>query len=457
MTLRVLFLVLLASRAAAATPFESFLEGVAAGHPELKAAGAARDSADALLLERSGAFDPTLNAKFNERLFNSSSAPGKPSEAKESEASLDFATRWGARASVAGKLARGDMKTPVSPTGRDGTLTYSLGVPLMRGALANPRQAAERKARLGLTVAQARYAERRLKILLNASESWWKWAAAKRKLDIEKELLGNAEFRLAAVSTRAARGDLPAMAAVEAEQEVWLRRGRFARAERAVQQAGLSLSNYLWAPGGEPAPLPESDGAPDDEAAEEILPEQAAEAEASALAQRPEIRALEFTREAAKVDRSLARNSLLPQLDALWSEGDDRGAGGIGRVRRVGLEFSVPLFFRSARGLSRQASLSIEGLDWSERALKLRVANEVRDAVSAVNADARRLAAARREAELARRLERAERAAFELGDSTLFLVNQRERASAEALGRVVDVLAEYRISRAALAAARGGP
>lgn len=224
-----------------------------------------------------------------------------------------------------------------------------------------------------------------------------------------------------------------------------------------MQQAALSLSNYLWTCGGEPAALPESDGSLDEEAAAEVPPEQASEVESSALTRRPEILALEFNREAAKVDSFLARNSLLPQLDALWSEGEDRGAGGIGRVRRIGVELSLPLFFRSARGLSRQARLSIEGLDWSERALKLRVANEVRDAVSSVNADARRLAAARREAELARRLERAERAAFDLGDSTLFLVNQRERASAEALGRVVDVLADYRISRATLTAARAGP
>ena len=42
----------------------------------------------------------------------------------------------------------------------------------------------------------------------------------------------------------------------------------------------------------------------------------------------------------------------------------------------------------------------------------------------------------------------------ELVDSTLFLIDQRERAAAVARSRVVDVLADYRISRAALAAAR---
>ena len=447
-------LLLLAGTVRAAAPFEDFLASVASSHPELKAAAAARDSADAALLERRGAFDPTLNAKFSERAFHSSSSLGKTSEAKETEASLDLLSRWGAKASLGGRLARGDMKTPVSPTGRDGQLSYTISVPLMRGAFSNPREAAERKAEFGLSAAQARWAERRLKLLQGASEAWWKWVAARRKLEIEKTLLTNAEFRFAAVSARAENGDLPSVAAVEAEQETWLRRGRAARAERAVQQASLSLSNYLWSPDGEPAPVPAEDGSADDETAAAVGIEEAARAEEEAAAARPEARALAFAREAARVDRSLARNSILPQLDALWSQGEDRGAGGIGPVHRVGLELSIPLFFRAGRGALRQAGLSIETLDWSERALRLRIANEVRDAVSAVNAEAARLAAARRESELADRLEAAEREAFELGDSTLFLVNQRERAAAEARSRVVDVLADYRISRAALAAAR---
>ncbi|MDX6767953.1 MAG: TolC family protein [Elusimicrobiota bacterium] len=452
--MRALLALLLCAPAAAASPFEEFLAGVSARHPELKALGAARDAADAALLERRGAFDPTLSARFSERAFNSSSAPGTRYEAKEGEASLDFLTRWGAKASVGGRAARGDLKTPVSPTGRDGTLSYSIGVPLLRGALSNPRQAAERKAEIGLTAAQARWEERRLRLLGAAADSWWKWAAARRKLDIERELLANARFRQEAVSARARAGDLPAVAAVEAEQELWLRRGRLARAERALQQAALSLSAYLWTEEGAPAPVPSADGTPDAEEPSRVGEEEAQRAETEALAARPELRALAFAREAARVDESLARNSILPQLDALWSQGEDRGVGGVGPVRRVGVELSVPLFFRAGRGAARQARLGIEGLDWAERSLRLRVVNEVRDAVSAVNADAERLDAARKEAELAERLEKAERAAYELGDSTLFLVNQRERAAAEAKARAVEVLAEYRTSRAALAAAR---
>jgi outer membrane protein len=54
---------------------------------------------------------------------------------------------------------------------------------------------------------------------------------------------------------------------------------------------------------------------------------------------------------------------------------------------------------------------------------------------------------------LARQLEEGERARFDLGDSTLFLVNQRERATAEARVKLIEIQAEYEQSVAAYRAA----
>lgn len=63
------------------------------------------------------------------------------------------------------------------------------------------------------------------------------------------------------------------------------------------------------------------------------------------------------------------------------------------------------------------------------------------DLASAVNAAYGRYFIAQREAQLARDLERGERARFSPGDSALFLVNQRERAAAEAQIKLLDLRA----------------
>jgi outer membrane protein TolC len=72
-----------------------------------------------------------------------------------------------------------------------------------------------------------------------------------------------------------------------------------------------------------------------------------------------------------------------------------------------------------------------------------RITTEVLDAISAINTASIRYRAAQSEVELAVRLEEGERTRFSLGDSTLFLVNQRERATAEARVKLIEIQAEY--------------
>ena len=68
---------------------------------------------------------------------------------------------------------------------------------------------------------------------------------------------------------------------------------------------------------------------------------------------------------------------------------------------------------------------------------------EVDDAWSAIQAAVDRFQATYAEVLLAKQLEDGEHKRFAAGDSTLFLVNQRERATAEAIGRLIDIQLEY--------------
>ena len=79
----------------------------------------------------------------------------------------------------------------------------------------------------------------------------------------------------------------------------------------------------------------------------------------------------------------------------------------------------------------------------------------MRDALSALRAARTRVQVARRELEVARRLEAAERSRFELGEGTLLLVNLREQASTEAALREVDALADFHRAMASYRAATG--
>jgi outer membrane protein TolC len=120
---------------------------------------------------------------------------------------------------------------------------------------------------------------------------------------------------------------------------------------------------------------------------------------------------------------------------------------------KAGISFSVPLNRWEATGRRDVARAKIAKLDQDRELLRRQVVLEVEDAASAVNTTEERYRAAVEEVQLAVRLEEGERIRFRVGDSTLFLVNQRERATAEARARLIDVMAEYHQGLAAFRAA----
>ncbi len=162
-----------------------------------------------------------------------------------------------------------------------------------------------------------------------------------------------------------------------------------------------------------------------------------------AIAQRPELKRIAAERKIALADLQLAKNQLLPVVDAYALQGADTGKNGIGPVVRGGINMSIPLRQRYARGLVLAAETKLQKLSFDEAGERQRIAAEVDDVVSAINTSSERHVALASEVEKAKFVEAGEKMRFTAGDSTLFLVNQRERATAEAKLRLIDAHVDY--------------
>ena len=84
-----------------------------------------------------------------------------------------------------------------------------------------------------------------------------------------------------------------------------------------------------------------------------------------------------------------------------------------------------------------------------------RVTADVRDAESAWEAASQRVAVARELVDTARKVEEGERTRYELGDSNLIFVNQREVATADAEAALVEAVAAAHRARVDLTWAMG--
>lgn len=423
---------------------KAFVQSIDSNFPKLLSADAERRLAIAKLLEKSGAFDPVLTHVSEYLRVQDIFTPGKAKDAIHNESRVDLLTRSGMKVFAGMRLNPNDTKTPFVPTGNSGEYYAGVSVPLLRGRAVNEKTISERQARLSQPLAQQVYLAARMEILIKAAGIYWEWLGAKSRLHISNNLLAIAKQRVDQIRERVKSGDAPALEIIEAEQEIERRKAGLIKAQRDLQKNGIQMSVYLWRQNLIPETVPQIDAMPNLAPSPQNVPDETwAGARKLAIMQRPELKRIAAERKIVLAELQLAKNQLLPIADAYALQGADTGRNGIGPVVRGGVNLSIPLRQRTARGLILAAETKLQKLMFDQAAERQRITAEVDDVVSAINTSFERFTALAAEVDKAKSVEAGEKLRFAAGDSTLFLVNQRERATAEAQVRLVDVHVEY--------------
>lgn len=424
---------------------ELILDNVKQNHPVIKSTILQNKISDSKLLTTQGAFDLNLKSNAYYNRYNSSTQPGEPQHANMYNTELELLTRYGIEINAGVDLNDGDIKTPYSPTGEKGEYFMSLNTPLFRGAGLNPSSVNEISARYNIEKVYNNYRLVSIELLLKAINSYWLWVTAQNKVKVEKQLLKNAEFRLDAIEKRSKSGDLASIDIIEAKQEIQRRKGRLLKAERDYQQKSYDLSWFLWDQN-----VQSTTNVLDCKSTDftvNIFDNKtlnAKDGKLQALKNRPELKDIEISKKIANLEKDFATNDLLPQLDFFVRAGHQLGNDNINGVAlKSGFEFELPIQRRDAKGRVIRFDLELNKLNYEQKNIMQRIFLQVDDSISAINMAIKRLSAAVEEVKLAQKMEAGENKRFKLGDSTLFVVNRRERATAEAKYRLIDTMFEY--------------
>lgn len=421
-----------------------FVQVIDANYPKLLSADAERRLIIAKVLEKAGAFDPLLTHVSEYLRVQDIFTPGEAKNAIHNESRVDLLTRSGMRVFAGMRLNPNDTKTPFVPTGSSGEYYGGVSMPLLRGRGVNEKTIAETQVKLSQPLAQQVYLAARMEVLLKAGGIYWEWVGAKSRLLVANNLLAIAEQRVSQIKERVKSGDAPALEATEAEQEIERRRAGLVKAQRDLQKTSIQMSVYLWRNDITPDTVPQVEAIPDlSPLPAKVSDKTWLESDKLAILQRPELKRIAAERKIAIAELRLAENQLLPVMDAYALQGADTGKNGIGPVVRGGVNFSIPLRQRTARGLIMAAKTKLQKLNFDEIAERQRIRAEVEDVVSAINTSFEKFIALTAEVNKAKAVESGEKLRFAAGDSTLFLVNQRERSTAEAQVRLIDVHVEY--------------
>uniref|UniRef100_UPI00404A55D3 TolC family protein n=1 Tax=Flavobacterium sp. TaxID=239 RepID=UPI00404A55D3 len=404
--------------------FEEFLAYVKKSHPLVKQADLKITEAQAKLMKARGGFDPKLEADYAEKQFVDKNYYSI------FNGSFKIPTWYGIEIKAAFDNNEGIYINPENTLPNSGLTSLGISVPIGQGLWINERMADLRKAKIYLKVNDAERKIMLTNVLYEASQSYIDWKRTYDEVKLYEDYLKNATIRYQGVTTLIEQGDKPAIDSVEAGITVKNRLLNLENANLKLLKAKLALSNYLWTEDGIPLELQEQIQ-PEAEIEEKILfALNIDEFQNFNIENHPKIESLVQKIEILNVERKLYANSLLPKLNVNYNYLSEPSAFDNYRLNdyKFGVNFSFPLFLRKERANLKLAKIQVSdskfGLDFEQQSL-----------VSKIEAQKGEINSFKKQIQLNTELVTsysimldAEERLFQMGESSLFLINSRENS-----------------------------
>lgn len=341
--------------------------------------------ADGQLLSSMGAYDLRLNA------YSLNQPEGVYQTYRHGLGAIRQ-TWWGGYVTAGYRLGRGQFEPwyKERETNRGGEYTLGFGLPLLQGRAIDPQRVEVFRSDLARQAVGPGVQVALLDYCLDAAALYWEWVAAGARLVAQEELLDLAELRQKQFEEGAEAGKYAKIDVVFNRQLVAQRASRRLDAEQKFRAAGFKLSLYLRDFAGNSL-VPEDPWLPKHFPV--ITPVAGADFNAdfqSALARRPELQLLNIAIQEVNLDRRLARNQTLPNLDLLAEAAQDTGTPSTSSNDKgqfellLGIQSDVPLQRRNALGKIQQASAKISQIQEKLRLQRDKIAVELRTAHNAL-------------------------------------------------------------------------
>ena len=404
--------------------YNEFLGYVKKYHPLVKQADLKLNEAQANLMQARGAFDPKIEVDFNEKQFKDNQYYSILNS------SFKIPTWYGIELKAGFDNSEGIYVNPENTLPNSGLTSFGISVPVGQGLFINQRMADLRKAKIARNLNVAERNLQAVEVIYEASVSYINWKRSFDEVKLYETYLENALIRYDGVSKLIEQGDKPAIDSVEAGIAVKTRRLNLEDAKLKLTKAKLDLSNYLWLENNVPLEL-KDDLTPEitlSKTIKEVL--QINELNPIDLNNHPKIKALDAKIAMLKVDKKLKANALLPKLDVSYNYLSEPSYIDNYRFEdyKIGLNFSFPIFLRKERGSLKLADLKIQDSEFGLQFERKNLENKIK-------AQQQEIVSLQKQQDYNDKLVKdfttllnAEDRLFEMGESSLFIINSRENS-----------------------------
>jgi len=425
---------------------QEVFRSVASYHPQSRQAGLRSLFAGEYLRKASGSFDPTLGASIHQKYFDDKSYFSVASS------ELKIPTWFGADIKAGFETNRGLFLNPELTTPTDGLFYAGISLPLGQGLLIDERRARVQEARIGKEIALAETTDMLNSLLLSTSNAYLDWLRAYQIREVYRQALINANQRFFASRQFAASGDRPAIDTVEAKAQASIIAIDFAQASVSFDNAGIILSGYIWDGNGRNSGLP-GQSIPDasDFASNDLMQARTLLDSADFTKSHPYLQQLSLKNNQLLIEQKFRKDRLKPQLQLQYNP---IAAASENRILpefniqnyKWALSFYMPLLLRKERADVKLAQLKILENNWTLQDKSRELYNKY---AAYYNLYQNLLQQEKIQAEnvtLLQTMLSAEQRLFDIGESSVFLVNAREMTALNARIKRIDL--QYKIQLA---------
>lgn len=427
---------------------KDFLDWVLRYHPVSYQASLTASIAEREVGAARGLFDPVLSSSWNNKRY----------DAKEYwrvfHSEVKAPILFGPDVKMGYERAEGIFLNDENTLPAAGLVYLGLSVPLGKDLITDERRTALRMAQNFKNMGLAEQETLLNDLFFDAVKAYWEWALAYANRELFSQFVTLADIRFQAVKRGYLKGLYAAIDTVEALILLQTRQNSLQEALQEYVNATLKLSNFLWDEFGRPVLLPDTliPVRLGPELQVPVINQAQALRFLEALQEHPELRIKRFKVRELQLYQRLKFNYLLPDLRFQYNFlaepiGTNPVHWNFSPFRnnfKYGASLKFPLLIRTARARYDVARFKTrQGLyDVDLKELELRL--KLRQTFNNLEQTALQAVIHQNMVENYRRLNQAEQAKFEIGESSVFLINQREIKLIESLQKVNELKAKGR-------------
>lgn len=402
--------------------FSEYMEWVRLYHPISAQADLNLRLGQMEVMQARGGFDPMVYGNQEKKVFKTANYY------ERLEAGVVIPTVMGVELNGVFEQSSGNFLNPEFTVPPGGLLSAGASVNLGQGLILDDRRAALRQAKIFQQSSEVERTRLLNELNLAATDMYWRWSLAYENLKVMTEGVELASSRLYYVKKSFEQGDLAAIDTVEAFSQLLNRQYRLQSAENTFFGTTQELNTFLWDESGEPMVL-EVGILP--QGFDEFTEMPDFEDLRTVVGNHPELVITDFELASLDVERRLKGQQILPTVKVKYNFLSESftlfdQSPFYENNYKVGISVYSPLLWRKSRGALGLAKAKIDFKQNSRDLKEIQLRTKLESELNNWKIINQQVVTYTENVKSLQALLTGEMRRFEMGESSLFLVNARE-------------------------------